>query len=299
MMDKVLKIMGYVMCGLIASVVLSALYYFIFCLVVSTDVEKQLIRDIASLEEELPQTAFYADLLEDEVTFLQERDRDIYKRVFKADPPAISNVIEAMNRPGDINASRTIVTENFNRATQVMRKAVKLEEEWREVYDTLRRRRYRLSPSISPVNGLDPTRIGASIGMKMSPFYKVQVPHDGLDIIAPLSTPVLATAPGLVTLVRRSSGGKGNVVEITHDNGIKTRYAHLESISVRQGQYVRTRTRIGTIGDSGRSFTTHLHYEVEKDGTILDPCCFLYASMSPNDYFNILIMSLLSGQSQD
>jgi len=299
MMGKLLKIFGWIMCGILTSVVLAAVYYYVFSLVISTDVEKQLKKEIASLKKDIPQTEFYANLLSDEITYLEERDRAIYKSVFKADPPAISNVIDAMDTPGDIDAGRNIVTYNFNRACSVMEKAARVEAAWQEIYDTLEIARYRLSPSVCPINNLNPNRIGASVGMKMNPFYKVQVPHDGLDIIASDDTPVLATAPGVVSLVRISEGGKGNLVEITHANGYKTRYAHLSKVCVGMGQVVRLGAKIATVGDSGRSFTTHLHYEVEKDGKILDPCSFMYVSLSPNEYLNMLIMSSLSGQSQD
>ncbi len=89
--------------------------------------------------------------------------------------------------------------------------------------------------------------------------------HNGIDIAGPIGLPVLAARDGVVTLVRGGSswnGGYGNYVVITHDNGIKTLYAHMNSISVTQGQKVARGKQVGTLGNTGRSTGPHLHFEV-------------------------------------
>jgi murein DD-endopeptidase MepM/ murein hydrolase activator NlpD len=91
----------------------------------------------------------------------------------------------------------------------------------------------------------------------------------------------------------------GNVVTIDHGNGIKTRYAHLADIEVRKGRAVKKGTRIGYVGVSGNSFAPHLHYEVLRHTVVLDPVNHLFASVGPEEYVNILIMSSMTGQSMD
>jgi murein DD-endopeptidase MepM/ murein hydrolase activator NlpD len=89
-------------------------------------------------------------------------------------------------------------------------------------------------------------------------------------------TPVEATGPGIVSFTGVRSG-YGNTVEIDHGRGLKTRYAHLSSISVRAGQRVAVGQRLGGMGSTGRSTGTHLHYEVWVNGRARNPDQFVRA----------------------
>jgi murein DD-endopeptidase MepM/ murein hydrolase activator NlpD len=89
------------------------------------------------------------------------------------------------------------------------------------------------------------------------------------------------------------------VVEIDHGNGYVTRYAHLADVEVRKGRKLTKGSRIGYVGVSGNSFAPHLHYEVLRDTLILDPVNHLFASVSPDEYMNMLIMAASTGQSLD
>lgn len=88
--------------------------------------------------------------------------------------------------------------------------------------------------------------------------------HNGIDIGASIGTPVLAAAQGLVIVARLGgyNGGYGNMIIISHDNGIQTVYGHLNSINVTQGQTVSQGQQIGEVGNTGRSTGPHLHFEV-------------------------------------
>ena len=99
--------------------------------------------------------------------------------------------------------------------------------------------RKSLPPMTLPLEKVSPAQTGASTGMKLSPFLKVRTRHTGLDLLSPQGERVLATADGTVTAVVHSVKGAGNVVEITHDSGYRTRYAHLGAISVSKGQRVK------------------------------------------------------------
>ncbi len=89
------------------------------------------------------------------------------------------------------------------------------------------------------------------------------------------------------------------MVEIDHGNGYVTRYAHLADIEVRKGRKEKKGTRIGYVGISGNSFAPHLHYEVYRDTVAMDPVNHLFASVTPEEYVNILVMSVVTGQSMD
>ena len=120
-----------------------------------------------------------------------------------------------------------------------------------------------------------------------------------MDIIASAGEPVRSAADGVVSDVVRSRKGLGNVVTITHEGGYVTRYAHLADIEVRKGRFVRRGTRIGYVGISGNSFAPHLHYEVLRDTVVLDPVNYFFGSLSVDDYVNMLVMSVTTGQSMD
>ncbi len=100
--------------------------------------------------------------------------------------------------------------------------------------------------------------------------------HEGQDFAGPYLTPIYATAPGVVSYVGVRTG-YGNVVEIDHGNGFKTRYAHLAAYSVHAGQRVALDQRIASMGNTGRSTGTHLHYEVWTNGRPQNPARFLKA----------------------
>jgi hypothetical protein len=95
--------------------------------------------------------------------------------------------------------------------------------------------------------------------------------HPGIDLPAPLGTPVGAAAPGRVIFAALDWGGYGNLVEVAHGRGVVSMYAHLSAFSVRVGQFVSTGTRVGRLGSSGEATGPHLHFEVRVRGAAVDP----------------------------
>jgi len=116
----------------------------------------------------------------------------------------------------------------------------------------------------------------SGFGRRIDPFTGLAAYHYGLDFGAPLGSPVLATSPGIVTYAGRL-GPYGNLVEIDHGHGIRTRYGHLYRINVKVGDVVKFRQTVGLLGSTGRSTGPHVHYEVRFNGTLRDPARFLEA----------------------
>jgi murein DD-endopeptidase MepM/ murein hydrolase activator NlpD len=116
----------------------------------------------------------------------------------------------------------------------------------------------------------------SSYGVRLDPFTRRPAFHSGLDFPGAYATPIAATAPGVVSFVGVRSG-YGNVVEIDHGGGFKTRYAHLSRATVGVGQRVAIGTRIAAMGSTGRSTGPHLHYEVWANGRAQNPNRFLKA----------------------
>jgi len=118
-------------------------------------------------------------------------------------------------------------------------------------------------------------RISSNFGHRENPFTGESIErHKGLDIKGRHGELVKTTASGTVKFASRK-GGYGNVVIVAHGNGFETYYGHLSKISVKQGQSVIAGDIIGKIGSTGRSTGPHLHYEVHKNGKILNPKSYL------------------------
>jgi murein DD-endopeptidase MepM/ murein hydrolase activator NlpD len=116
----------------------------------------------------------------------------------------------------------------------------------------------------------------SGFGIRFDPFNHRPKPHNGLDFADRYLTPILSTAPGVVSFAGVRNG-YGNTVEIDHGNGFKTRYAHMAAFAVRQGQRIGIGQRIGAMGNTGRSTAVHLHYEVWNNGRPQNPARYLKA----------------------
>ena len=122
--------------------------------------------------------------------------------------------------------------------------------------------------TVKPVSGTITSRFGSRESIRSSG-------HTGLDIAAPYGTAIKAAAGGTVTFAGYS-GGYGNLVKISHGNGIVTYYGHCSKIYVSEGQKVSAGDKIAAVGSTGNSTGNHLHFEVVKNGVELDPQNYLY-----------------------
>ena len=132
-------------------------------------------------------------------------------------------------------------------------------------------------PSIWPVQGF----VASEYGYRPDPFTGARSLHPGLDIVAPAGTPVAATASGDVTYAGWKSGW-GRCVEIDHGGGTTTFYAHCRSLKVTTGESVLRGDIIATVGSSGRSTGTHLHYGVMVNGSWANPDNYILTQLAAN-----------------
>jgi murein DD-endopeptidase MepM/ murein hydrolase activator NlpD len=130
------------------------------------------------------------------------------------------------------------------------------------------------APVHKPMDGI--TRLSSNFGNRKDPFTGRMAFHSGMDFGAPSGTIVLSAGAGEVTFVGQKSG-YGNVVEVTHANGLLTRYGHLSAFIAKEGQLVKTGTPIAKVGSTGRSTGPHLHFEVRKADQPIDPAKYLKA----------------------
>ena len=156
-------------------------------------------------------------------------------------------------------------------------------------------------PTLPPVETLSTDQLVSGFGMRINPFHKGMYEHPGIDIAAPRGTNVVASATGTVVDLKRSElqAGYGNFIDIDHGRGFVTRYAHLESISVKIGQRIKKGNVIGSIGSSGGSVAPHLHYEVLRKGKPVDPVHFMIEGVTSQDYDVLKSTSQKQNQSLD
>lgn len=131
-----------------------------------------------------------------------------------------------------------------------------------------------LSLSEKFYNPLNKITITSSFGNRTHPVLKKVIPHGAVDLKAAVGTKVMAARDGVVKFAGYS-GNYGYLVVITHKNGFETRYAHLSKISVKAGQKVTSKDVIALSGQSGRVSGPHLHYEVRKNGKVLNPITYM------------------------
>ena len=274
-------------------------FYVLFSLLFSTEEEKRLQQENELYEAYYQELREKERLVSDVVEGLEVRDDALYRRIFETEAPSVDAVTAA-----DVISVSDSLSESFYlsysafKSESLRMMANNVDENFREIYRLMTRRKDSLPPLTLPLEGMSYVQTGASIGGKHNPIYKVEMQHEGLDLVAPQGEAVYAAAPGIVSSIHRSQRGLGRVVEIDHQNGYVTRYALLGEVQVNKGQKVRYGQQIGNIGESGM-FAPHLHYEVLLNGEILDPVNHLFASVTPEDYARMLYMAASTLQSMD
>jgi murein DD-endopeptidase MepM/ murein hydrolase activator NlpD len=141
-------------------------------------------------------------------------------------------------------------------------------KQFKTIYESLLDKKDKLdhTPSIMPCEGYQ-TR---GYGLMNHPITGFKQMHTGIDIANRTGTPICATAAGVVSYVG-GRGRMGKTVEISHGNGIKTTYAHLNKCLVKRGQKVERGDKIAEMGSTGYSTGTHLHYAVSFNGMSVNP----------------------------
>ncbi len=138
----------------------------------------------------------------------------------------------------------------------------------------------RRLPIANPAPGRS---ISSTFGIRKDPLLGSPAMHSGMDFRAPTGSPARCAAAGKVVKAEWN-GGYGRMVEVDHGGGFTTRYAHLSQILVKEGQAVGVGEIVGKIGSSGRSTGPHLHYEVRRNGSAIDPLRFLKAGKKVGRY---------------
>lgn len=268
--------------------------------------EKAQKREIAQLRLQYDILNDQIDRVTSVVKDLQDRDDNIYRVIFEAEPiPAsireagIGGIDRYEKLKGYTNSE--IVIETRKKLDKILGQLYVQSKSLDEVFEMARNKEHMLAsiPAIQPVNNKDLRRVGSYFGMRMDPFYKVKKFHEGIDFTAPVGTDIYATGNGVVISAGRNAGGYGNRIVIDHGYSYSTVYAHLSKILVNPGQQVLRGQVIGYVGNTGKSTAPHLHYEIRKNGVAINPIYFFYNDLTPGQFQLMLDLSAQPSQSMD
>jgi murein DD-endopeptidase MepM/ murein hydrolase activator NlpD len=292
--------------------VASALFGFLsFVLVMNTSYletpkDKMMKREIDNMKISYSILNKKIEQLDAVLTSLEERDNNLYRVYFNANPIALAD-----RRAGIITQDRYRELEGFNNSDLVINTHKKVDEiakalvvQSRSLDGILKmaKTKGRLLasiPAIQPVKNEDLKQMASGFGYRTDPFTKARKMHEGMDFTARTGTPIYATGDGVVKRADNGLSGYGNHIQINHGYGYLTLYAHLSKIKVRPGQRVKRGDIIGFVGSTGRSEAPHLHYEVHKGGKPVNPINFYYGNISAAEYVVISKIANQENQSLD
>ncbi len=268
--------------------------------------ELKLRNEVADLEH------YYNGLSEDVakmdeiIAALENRDDNIYRIVLGAEP--IDNEIRnagvgGSDRYADIRSSSTefrdeivMISENVDKLKRKMYIQSKSYDEIVELAEN-KEKLFAAIPAIQPVANEELIRLASGFGYRVHPIYKVKKLHTGIDFSASIGTPIYATADGTIEDVNVSFSGYGKTLIIDHGYGLKTTYAHMHEFAVKEGEKVKRGQVIGYVGNTGTSTASHLHYEVIKNGSKINPVHYFFNDLNPDEYEKIVELASIENQS--
>jgi murein DD-endopeptidase MepM/ murein hydrolase activator NlpD len=246
------------------------------------------------------------DELDAVLASIEDRDQNIYRVYFNN--TAIS---ETAKEKGIISKNRfkqllgfdngELVQSTQKRVDMLSKQLVLQSKSLDEILKLTKAKEKLLAsiPAIQPVKNEHLRRIASGFGYRSDPFTKAHKMHYGMDFTSPTGTPIYATGDGVVKRADNGASGFGNHIVIQHGYGYETLYAHLSRYKSRVGQRVNRGDIIGYVGSTGRSEAPHLHYEVHKNGTPVNPINFYYGNISAVEYTAISKLAAQENQSLD
>lgn len=247
-------------------------------------------RDIRDREIELGMLRDRVESSARQLAIIENRDNNLYRTIFEADTIAASireGGVGGVERYGDYmqlpkgSLLRDVALDIDKLTWRAYVQSKSFDEVATMAY--MKDRMVHCVPAIQPVSVQQLTRMSSPFGYRRDPFTKVGKMHTGLDFVGSPGTPIHATGDGLVVVAGSSSGGYGRQVVIDHGFGYKTRYAHMSSISVAEGDRVTRGQELGKMGSTGRSTGTHLHYEVLVKNRPVNPALY-FSDVTEEEY---------------
>lgn len=299
------RIVGYAFLFAVSTVLIFVGILFLHSRLFLTERGKQLKKENKAFEKHFASLQHQASVLEGSIASLKEKDATLHEKIFRtplepavpasspkadlllADAETFQNELEALNEKASA-VTRTAVSHNTEIANTSVRERDKV---------------FLLSvPSIQPVENSENTKLVSGFGVRVNPFHKGNYNHPGVDFTSARGAAVVATGSGQVIKAVKGStlqAGYGNYVDIEHGNGLITRYAHLDDVTVRAGQKVDKGFTIGTVGMSGGSVAPHVHYEIIRKGNQVDPVPYMLEGLTSDQHIELQKLGAQKNQSLD
>jgi murein DD-endopeptidase MepM/ murein hydrolase activator NlpD len=267
--------------------------------------EKQLQRELDKMTLQYKTLSRRVDQMNKVMDDLARRDNYTYRAIFETD-----SIPDEIRKAGFGSMDRYKSLEGFKYSdvmSSLTQKVDQLEKmmyiqskSYDEVYVLAKNKAKMIAsiPAIMPISNGDLRHTPGGFGWRTHPIYKTAEFHPGMDFAAPQGTEIYATGDGIVTIADDRSSGYGWHIVIDHGFGYETLYAHMTKMNVTVGQQVRRGQVIGYVGSTGLSTAPHCHYEVHKNGELMNPINYYY-NLSPEEYQELVELSAQSGQAFD
>jgi murein DD-endopeptidase MepM/ murein hydrolase activator NlpD len=286
--------------GFLAFVVLLNTPYF------ETPKDKLQAREIDNLKIQYAILNRKIDQVDEVLNALEDRDNNLYRAYFNSSPISEEDrkaVFGIENRYKELEGynNSDLVINTTKRVDVLAKQLVVQSKSLDEILKLAKSKEKLLAaiPAIQPVRNENLKRMASGFGYRSDPFTKARKFHEGMDFTAKMGTPVFASGDGIVSRADNTASGFGNHIVIRHGFGYETLYAHLSRYKARVGQYVKRGDIIGYVGSTGRSEAPHLHYEVHKNGDVVNPLNFYYGNISAAEYVAISKIANQENQSLD
>jgi len=299
---RLLQTIGFV----IASLAVGVLFVAILFKFIDSPKERLLRQQNTAYKESYAVLQERMKQLELQMVELEQRDNEVYRSIFEATPIPDSARVKEMLAKNEIrliqSLSNTALIENMRNQLNNLSLRMSFQvQSFTEITAMVKNKEklLRAIPAIQPVSNKNLKRVASGFGYRIDPLYKDSRLHAGLDFSAPTGTPIHATADGEVQIAGFNTDGYGNKVVINHGYGFQTLYAHMVRVIARVGQSIKRGEVIGYVGSTGKSTGPHLHYEVIKRGTKVDPVYYFYNDLTPAQFDRLLKEAAANKQSLD
>ena len=295
-----LFLMASALFGILSFIVLLNTPYF------ETPKNKKQAREIENLKLSYAILNKKMDEVEDVIKFIEERDNNLYRVYFNASPiPEEERKagFKEVDRYKDLEGyDNSQLVTNTTKRIDVLRKELAIQSKSLDDILKMAKAKDKLLaaiPAIQPVRNENLKSMVSGFGYRTDPFTKARKMHEGMDFTAKTGTPIYAAGDGVVERADNTASGFGNHIVIRHGFGYETLYAHLSRYKCKAGQRIKRGDIIGYVGSTGRSEGPHLHYEVHKNGKVVNPLNFYYGNISAVEYVAIAQLANQENQSFD
>jgi septal ring factor EnvC (AmiA/AmiB activator) len=267
---------------------------------------RQMRRDLDKMKSQYAILSKRVDQMSNVMDDLASRDNGIYRAICEMD-----SIPDEIRKAGYGSADRYAELEGYN-STQLMEmltgKVDRLQKQMyiqSKSYDDIikiakgKEKFLACIPAIMPIQNKDLRHQPGGFGWRIHPIYHTSEFHPGMDFAAPQGTEIYATGDGIVAAADDKSQGYGWHVVIDHGFGYETLYGHMSKLNCKEGDHVKRGQVIGFVGSTGLSTAPHCHYEVHKNGELMNPVNYYYNDLTPEQYALLAKLASESGMAFD